>query len=70
MANPRSLIVSFSCAAACLTAKWLTRCSMVAASKALDLASLTVVHAGKDTFTLRRGVRAMAAARLVGDLKR
>jgi len=34
----------------------------------LDLASLTLVHAGRDSFPLRRGVRAVAAARMATDL--
>ncbi len=34
----------------------------------LDLASLTLVHAGRESFTLRRGVRAVAAARMETDL--
>ena len=45
----------------------LTR-SMQTALDTLELASLTLVHAGADTFVLRRGVRAVSATRLVDDL--
>ena len=44
--------------------------SMHTALAELDLASLTVVHAGRQSFTLRRGVRAVAAGRIVKDLPR
>jgi uncharacterized protein len=42
--------------------------SMHAALNTLPLASLSIVHAGNETFTLQRGVRAIAAARLFSDL--
>lgn len=42
--------------------------SMHAAIDDLGLASLTVVHAGSESFVLRRGIRAVAAARLVSEL--
>lgn len=44
--------------------------SMQTALDTLDLASLTLVHAGADSFRLRRGVQAVGAARLVEDLRR
>ncbi len=44
--------------------------SMHAAFDELDLASMTVVHAGSETFTLRRGFRAVAATRIAIDLSR
>ena len=43
--------------------------SMRSALETLDLSSLTVVHAGKDSFPLRANVRAVAAARLLSELK-
>ena len=43
--------------------------SMHTAINELGLKSLTVVHAGRDSFTLRRGVRAVAAARIATDLR-
>ncbi len=43
--------------------------SMHAARDALGLASLTLIHAGKDTFSLGRSVRAVAAGRLLDDLR-
>jgi len=43
--------------------------SMRSAIETLDLNSLTVVHAGHESFPLRRKVRAIAAARLLDDLK-
>lgn len=49
------------------TAPKLTR-SIQTALDTLELASLTIVHAGSETFSLRRGVRAVAARRLVADL--
>ncbi len=42
--------------------------SMHAALDDLGLASLTIVHAGSDSFMLRRGIRAVAAARIATDL--
>ncbi len=42
--------------------------SMKNAADALGLASLTLVHAGRDTFEIARGVRAVAAERLLEDL--
>ena len=42
--------------------------SMLAAREALGLENLTLVHAGKETFNLREGVRAVAAQRLLEDL--
>lgn len=47
----------------------LTR-SMQTAMDTLDLASLTLVHGGAETFPLGRGVRAVSANRLVEDLGR
>jgi len=43
--------------------------SMRSAIETLDLSSLTVVHAGSESFPLRRNVRAIAATRLLEDLK-
>jgi predicted AAA+ superfamily ATPase len=43
--------------------------SMRSAIETLDLSSLTVVHAGHESFPLTRDVRAIAAARLLDDLK-
>jgi predicted AAA+ superfamily ATPase len=43
--------------------------SIRSAIETLDLSSLTVVHAGPESFPLRRDVRAVAAARLLDDLK-
>jgi predicted AAA+ superfamily ATPase len=43
--------------------------SMRSALETLDLSSLTVVHAGKDSFPLRDSVRAVAAAQLLSELK-
>lgn len=42
--------------------------SMRRARDALNLSSLSVVHAGKDTFGLRDGVKAIAARRILDDL--
>ncbi len=42
--------------------------SMHSALDELGLASMTIIHAGRETFTLRRGVRAVAASRLASDL--
>ena len=42
--------------------------SMRSAIADLDLRSLDVVHAGEESFPLARGIRAVAASRLVGDL--
>jgi hypothetical protein len=42
--------------------------SMQTALDTLELSSLTLIHAGTDSFDLRRGVRAVAAGRLVEDL--
>ena len=42
--------------------------SMRTAFADLDLRSLDVIHAGEDTFPLARGIRAVAASRLVVDL--
>lgn len=43
--------------------------SMRSAIETLDLSSLTVVHAGRESFPLRRDVRAVAATRLLEDIK-
>jgi uncharacterized protein len=50
------------------TAPKLTR-SMRVAMKDLRLSRLDVIHAGKDTFLLAPTVRAVAASRLLEDLK-
>jgi hypothetical protein len=42
--------------------------SMHSALQSLGLASLSVVHAGTETFELRHGIRAVSATRLVSDL--
>jgi predicted AAA+ superfamily ATPase len=42
--------------------------SMHTALDELDLTSLTLVHAGEESFTMRRQVRAVAAKRLAEDL--
>ena len=42
--------------------------SMRSAAADLDLRSLDVIHAGDETFPLARGVRAVAAVRLLDDL--
>ena len=49
------------------TAPAVTR-SMRTAFADLDLRSLDVIHAGEDSFPLARGIRAVAASRLVVDL--
>jgi predicted AAA+ superfamily ATPase len=43
--------------------------SMRSAVTDLDLTRLDLVHAGSETFPLARGIRALAAARLLADLK-
>jgi predicted AAA+ superfamily ATPase len=43
--------------------------SMRSALETLGLSSLTVVHAGKDSFPLQTNVRAVAAARLLREIK-
>jgi predicted AAA+ superfamily ATPase len=42
--------------------------SMNRAREVLDLASLSIVHAGKASFELRDGVKAIAASRILDDL--
>ena len=42
--------------------------SMRSAIADLDLRSLDVIHAGEESFPLARGIRAVAASRLLEDL--
>ena len=42
--------------------------SMRSAVADLDLRSLDVIHAGAETFSLARGIRAVAAVRMLDDL--
>ena len=44
--------------------------SMRSAAEALRLSSLTVVHAGRNSFPLRDGVKAVSAARILIDIAR
>ena len=44
--------------------------SMRSAAESLRLSSLTVVHAGRNSFPLRDGIKAMSAARILIDIAR
>ena len=41
---------------------------MRSAIESLRLSSLTVVHAGRDSFPLAKGIRAIAASRVLEDI--